>query len=108
MPRQAKRLALKSALLGKLRDNEVVVLKDIDASAPRTKEVASALRNLKVNSGCLMVIPEYNENVLKSCRNLPRTDLSVLSDLNAYNVLRRKQVVFTKAALEALAQEVQK
>ena len=108
MPRQAKRLALKSALLGKLRDNEIVVLKDFDVTAPKTKEVASTLKNLKVNSGCLMVISEYNENVLKSCRNLPKTDLSVLSDLNAYNVLRRKQVVFTKAALEALAQEVKK
>jgi len=108
MPRQAKRLALKSALLGKFRDNEIVVLKDWDVSAPKTKDVASTLKNLNVTSGCLMVIPEYNENVLKSARNLPKTDLSVLSDLNAYTVLRRKQVIFTKAALEALAQEVKK
>ncbi len=55
-----------------------------------------------------MVVPEYNETILKSCRNLPKTELSVLSDLNAYAVLRRKQVVFTKAALEALAEEVKK
>lgn len=108
MPRQAKRLALKSALLGKFRDNEVLVLKDFDLSEPKTKEVVSTLKNLKVDNGCLMVVPEYNENVLKSCRNLPKTDLSVLSDLNAYTVLRRKSVIFTKAALEALAQEVSK
>ncbi|MCD8139769.1 MAG: 50S ribosomal protein L4 [Planctomycetaceae bacterium] len=108
MPRQAKRLALKSALLGKFRDNEVLVLKDFDLSEPKTKEVVSTLKNLKVDNGCLMVVPEYNENVLKSCRNLPKTDLSVLSDLNAYTVLRRKPVIFTKAALEALAQEVSK
>jgi large subunit ribosomal protein L4 len=108
MPRQAKRLALKSALLGKFRDNEVVVLKDLDAGAPKTKAVATTLKSLKVNSGCLVVVPAYDENVLKSCRNLPMTDLSVLSDLNAYSVLRRKQVVFTKAALEALVEEVKK
>lgn len=106
MPRQAKRLALKSALLGKFRDQEIVVLKDLDVAQPKTKEVAATLKNLKINSGCLMVVSEYNENILKSCRNLPKTDLSVLSDLNAYSVLRRKQVVFTKAALEALAKEV--
>ncbi len=108
MPRQAKRLALKSALLGKFRDNEVTVLADFGISAPKTKEVASTLKNLKVNSGCLMVIQQHDENVLKSCRNLPKTDLSVLSDLNAYSVLRRKQLIFTKAALEALVQEVKK
>ncbi len=108
MPKKARRLALKSALLGKFRDNEVVVLKDFDVAAPKTKSVASTLKNLKVTSGCLMVVPAYDENVLKSCRNLPATDLSVLSDLNAYSVLRRKQVVFTKAALEALVQEVKK
>ncbi|MCD8349293.1 MAG: 50S ribosomal protein L4 [Planctomycetaceae bacterium] len=108
MPRQAKRLALKSALLGKFRDNEVLVLKDLDLTEPKTKEVVSTLKNLKVDNGCLMVVPEYNENVLKSCRNLPKTELSVLSDLNAYTVLRRKSVIFTKAALEALAQEVSK
>ncbi len=108
MPRTARRLALKSALLGKFRDNEIMVLKDLDVSSPKTKDFAATLKNLKVESGCLMVIPEYNENVLKSCRNIPSADLSVLSDLNAYNVLRRKQVIFTKAALEALAEEVKK
>ncbi len=108
MPRTARRLALKSALLGKFRDNEIMVLKDLDVSSPKTKDVDATLKSLKVESGCLMVIPEYNENVLKSCRNIPSADLSVLSDLNAYNVLRRKQVIFTKAALEALAEEVKK
>ena len=108
MPRTARRLALKSALLGKFRDNEVMVLKDLDIAAPKTKDVAATLKSLKVTSGCLMVVPEYSENALKSIRNLPKTELSVLSDLNAYSVLRRKQLIFTKAALEALAQEVKK
>ena len=108
MPRHAKRLALKSALLGKFRDNEVTVVRDLDVAAPKTKEVASALKNLKVNSGCLVIVPKYDDRLLKSCRNLPQTDLSVLSDLNAYSVLRRKQLIFTKAALEALVEEVKK
>ncbi len=108
MPRTARRLALKSALLGKFRDNEILVLKDIDAAAPKTKNVADTLKAVKAFDSCLIVVPEYNENILKSCRNLAGIDLSVLSDLNAYSVLRRKQVIFTKAALEALAEEVKK
>ncbi len=106
MPKQAKRMALKSALLGKFRDNEVVVIDTFEAATPKTKDVAVTLKNLKADSGCLMIIQNYDENILKSFRNLPKADLSVLSDLNAYSVLRRKQLVFTKAAIEALAEEV--
>lgn len=107
MPKQARRLALKSALLGKFRDNEVIVLSDLSMSAPKTKEVATTLKNLKVSGG-MVVIPEYDENILKSCRNIPYADLAVVTDLNAYSVLRRKQLVFTKAAIEALAEEMKK
>ncbi len=106
MPKTARRQALKSALLGKLRDNEIMVLADLDISSPKTKEVAQTLKCLKADSSCLMVIPKYDENVLKSCRNIPNADLSVCKDLNAYSVLKRKQVIFTKAALEALAEEI--
>ncbi|MDR2392151.1 MAG: 50S ribosomal protein L4 [Planctomycetota bacterium] len=108
MPRQARRLALKSALLGKFRDGEVTILGELSLSAPKTKEMASTLKNLKADSSCLMVISRYNENILKSCRNIPNADLSVLSDLNAYSVLRRKRLVFTKDALEGLVREVSK
>ena len=108
MPRQARHLALKSALLGKFRDNEVTILGELALSAPKTREVASILKNIKAGSGCLMVISRYDENILKSCRNLPNADLSVLSNLNAYSVLRRKRLVFTKEALEALVREVTK
>ena len=108
MPRQARRNALKSAILGKLRDNEVVVLNELSISTPKTKDIAATLKNIKADSGCLMVISAYDANILKSCRNIPNADLTVCGDLNAYSVLKRKHVVFTKAALEAFAQEVQK
>ncbi|MDR0361290.1 MAG: 50S ribosomal protein L4 [Planctomycetota bacterium] len=108
MPKKARRQALKSALLGKLRDKEVLVLQDLSISTPKTREVADAIKNLKVQSGCLLVIPKHDENILKSCRNIQNADLSVFSDLNAYSVLRRKNVVFTKDALQAFAEEVKK
>lgn len=108
MPRQARRQALKSALLGKLRDSEVLVLNELAVSTPKTKDVAQILKNIKADSGCLVVLPKYDENILKSVRNIPAADLAVFTDLNAYSVLRRKFVVFTKAALEAFAEEVKK
>ena len=108
MPRRAKRLALCSALLGKFRDEEVTILDDIGINSPKTREAAAILKNLKVNGSCLVVIPAHDENILKSCRNLPNADISVFSNLNAYAVLRRKRLIFTKAALEALAREASK
>lgn len=108
MPRQARRMALKSALLGKLRDNEVMILSELGLPTPKTKEVAKILKNIKADSGCLMVLPKYDENILRSVRNIPGADLTVFTDLNAYSVLRRKFVVFTRAALEAFVEEVKK
>lgn len=108
MPRTARRQALKSAILGKLRDNEIMILSDLETSTPKTKDIAKTLDNIKAASSRLIVIAEHDENVWKSCRNIPSTDLSVCRDLNAYSVLRRKQVIFTKAALEALAEEVKR
>lgn len=108
MPRTARRQALKSAILGKLRDNEIMILSDLETSTPKTKDIAKTLDNIKAASSRLIVIAEHDENIWKSCRNIPSTDLSVYRDLNAYSVLRRKQVIFTKAALEALAEEVKK
>ncbi|MDR1612351.1 MAG: 50S ribosomal protein L4 [Planctomycetota bacterium] len=108
MPKKARRQAMKSALLGKLRDNEVMVLRDISVSTPKTREIADAIKNLKLQSGCLFVIPKHDENILKSCRNIQNADLCVYSDLNAYSVLRRKNVVFTKDALQAFVEEVKK
>ena len=108
MPRTARRQALKSAILGKLRDNEIIILNSLETTTPKTKDIAVTLKNIKADSGCLMVLPQYDENIVKSCRNIPNADLAVFSDLNAYSVLRRKNVVFTKTALEAFAEEVKK
>ncbi|MDR3211965.1 MAG: 50S ribosomal protein L4 [Planctomycetota bacterium] len=108
LPRQAKCQALKSALLGKLRDNEVLVLNDLSFSTPKTREINTILRNLKATTGALVVIPKYDTNILKSIRNLPNADLTISTDLNAFNILRRKLVIFTRAALESFAEEIGK
>lgn len=106
MPKTQRRLALKSALLGKFRDGEVKVLDKLEMSEPRTRDVAAAFNGMKVERGCLLVTPAHDAVVVKSVRNLPRADVLPLSDLNAYAVLRRQTLVFTQAALEALPAEV--
>ncbi len=105
LPRKARRQALNSALLGKLKDNEVFVVEDLDIDEPRTKKAAQVLNALGVTTSCLVVILEYNEVMLRAMRNLPGIELRVMTDLNAYDVVRFKRLLFTKQAYEKLLGE---
>ena len=106
MSKKARRTALKSALLAKLRAGEIKVVTDLDFAAPKTKEAASVLKGLGALKSCLVVVREQNETAYKSMRNLPSVDIMTLGDLNAYAALLRKTVVLTKDALEAIPQEM--
>jgi large subunit ribosomal protein L4 len=105
MNKKARRAALRSALLGKLRDKEVLVLADLVQAAPKTSDVAKTLKAIKADGGCLVVPEAHNENVWKSLRNLPYAEVLPVGELNAYRVLRGKHLVITRAALEALQSE---
>ncbi len=106
MPKKARRAALRSALLGKLRDGEVVVVSDLSFDAPKTKEMAAALNNLNVGKSCLVVIKAEDKNVYKSVRNIPAADVSPLSGLHTYGVLKPSKIVITKEALTAIPEEL--
>ena len=99
MPRQAKRLALRSAVLAKLQDGEVAVVDKLDLAEAKTKLMAAALKTLGIEGTCLIVLPKADEKIWRSARNLPQVRVSAVSDLNAYDVLLPKKLLFTKDAL---------
>lgn len=102
MPKGQRRAALRSALLGRMRDDEIIVLKDMPLDAPKTAKVARFLKAVRADKGALFVSKQHDEALWMSVRNLPKTDLQVLTDINAYSVLRRPRVIFTEAAIRAL------
>jgi len=102
MPRKMRRRALDSALLARLRDEEVLVLDGLDLAEPKTREVARALRALGLERSCVLAIQPDDEVLYKSARNLPRTRVRRVTDLNAYDVLWPRRVVFTRPAFEAM------
>jgi large subunit ribosomal protein L4 len=102
MPKQARRAALEAALRGKLDDGEVRVVEAFAFDKPRTKEFAALLRRLEVDGTFLVVPGAHDERVWRSCRNLPGAAYRVVSDLNAYEVLRQKYLVIEEGALKAL------
>ena len=103
IPKKAKRVALRSALLSRFVDNEVIVVDGLDFDSPSTRKMAQLLSTLNINGSCLIVIPERSEFVWKSARNIPLVKVMTVSELNAYDVLKKDKLLMTKGALGALS-----
>ena len=105
MPKKSRRLALKSALLSKFQDDEVFAFTGFELVEPRTKDVAVFLRNTGLDaSSVLFVDTEYRDIPVKSVRNIPKVNVMKISDLNAYEVLKHKNLVITQEALTLLGE----
>lgn len=102
LPRKALRAATRAALAGKLRDGEVTFVDALSASAPRTRVFAKMFRDLGIDRTCLVVIPERDENVWKSVRNLPGASVRTAAEVNAHDLLSHRTVLVTQRAFEML------
>ncbi len=101
MPKKQRRLARDSAVLAKLRKNQIVVVEGFEFDKPQTKDFAGMLKNLKIDRSCLVAVPEYDENVYKSARNVPKVAVLPVADLNAGDICTHQRMLFTKEALVA-------
>jgi len=102
MHRKAKKVALQSAILSKLIDNEVVLIDKLVFDLPSTKKLANLLKCLDIRDGCLIVMQEFNETIWKSSRNIYNVKLRVASDLNAYDVIKYKKLLIVRDVLDNL------
>jgi large subunit ribosomal protein L4 len=102
LPRQMRRLARNSAILAKAKDGAAVILDGLKFSAPKTKELAVILKAVKVERGALLATNKAEPNLFKSGRNIPTLAMKLVGELNAYDVLKARNVVFTPEAFKAL------
>jgi large subunit ribosomal protein L4 len=102
-PRKMRRLARNSAILAKIRANDVLIVDGLVCDPVRTKTVASMLAALGADAGCVLATLEHDHNVYLSARNIQAADVRVVEELSAYEVLRRRKLIFTKPAFERLA-----
>jgi len=100
LPKKARRNALRSVLSRKLTDSLILVLREIDIKAPKTKEAAALLKAFHINSA-LFVDSHENTNLFLSVRNLPKVKAVDVRTLNVYDVLNYKWLVFSQRALES-------
>jgi large subunit ribosomal protein L4 len=105
--RKVKDLAKISALSYKAKSNSIVVVEDIQFKAPKTSEMVAVLNGLKLTGKkALFVIPEYNDNLHLSLRNIPNLESSQLADVNTYDIVNAEFLVLTESAAKMFTEEV--
>ena len=101
MNKKEKRAALKSALTSRVEADKLIVLESLKLDQLKTKEMVRVLDNLKVKKA-LVVMPEVDQNVMLSTRNIPNVDTIDARMLNVYDVMRYSTVIMTKDAVASI------
>ena len=105
--RKVKDLAKMSALSYKAKDNAILVLEDVKMEVPKTSAFTQILTSLNIaGKKTLFVIPEYNDNLYLSLRNLPAVSGTLLSDLNTYDIINASVLVMTESAAKIFSEEM--
>lgn len=101
--KKLKKLARVSALSYKAQENNIVVLEDFTLEAPKTKLFAEIIANLKLEGKkTLMVLPEVNQTLVLSSRNLSRAKVTRARDLNTYEILRANNLLILESSISEI------
>ena len=103
--KQVKNLAFYSALSYKAKSNNIVVIEDLNMDAPSTSDFAGVLKNLNLsNAKTLFLLPDFNDNVFLSSRNLPKVKTDVFYNSNTYDVLNANTLLLTENVVKQFAE----
>mgnify|MGYP001576915817 CR=1 FL=1 len=101
--KKLKRLAKKSVLTYKAKDECLYILEDFNFESPKTKKYADVLKNLKLSdSKTLLVLAQANDNIALSAQNLKRAAVTTALNLNTYDILNAKNLLLSESAIPAL------
>lgn len=102
LPKKAKRAARNSALLTKFQSGDVRVIDTMTFDSVKTKPVAAMFKALGIDRSVLFALNGRDENVEKSARNIDRTVLTTVEQLNAWEILKYRTLLMTKESLEKI------
>jgi large subunit ribosomal protein L4 len=104
--RKVKDLAKISALSYKAKENAIFVIEDLNLETPKTKQFAEVLKSVNLNGKkTLVVLPDYNDNVYLSLRNMPKVQGTLLADVNTYDIVNADVLVLTENAAKVFSEE---
>ena len=102
LPKKVRRLALQSAFSSKVAAGEMMILSKLALEEYKTKTIATMLKDLKATGKVLLVLPEKNEMIVNSCRNIPGVKTALVNTLNVYDVLNCDKFIVVKDAVAQL------
>ncbi len=105
--RRVKDLAKISALSYKAKDNAIIILEDIEMSAPKTKQMSETFKNLKLaDKKTLFITPDTLENnyLYLSTRNMQKVESTVITDMNTYDIMHADVLVITENAIKIFSE----
>ena len=100
--KKERRISIKSLLSSKVLENQLTVVDKIAFDEIKTKNMVTALNNLKVEGKTLIMLPEKNENVQKSARNIEGVKTTLVNTVNVYDLLKYNKLVVTLDAVKKL------
>lgn len=100
--KKERRLAIKSVLSSKVLENELIIVENLEMKEIKTKEMQHVLSNLKVEGKSLILLPEKNETVQKSARNLEGVKTTLVNTINVYDLLKYKNLIITLDTVKKL------
>ncbi len=103
LPKKVRALALRHALSAKAKDGTLMVLDQASLAQPKTAALRAQFADLGIANALIIAGPEVDANFRMAARNIPDIDVLPNAGLNVYDVLRRKTLVLTKSAVEAIA-----
>jgi large subunit ribosomal protein L4 len=107
LPVKAARLARKSALSLKAKENEITVVEDFNFDKPKTKDLQNILQSLNLNSvKTLFLLTEKNDNLYKSGRNLPKLNVMISDKAATYDLVNNKMILIQKSAIDNLCKSL--
>jgi large subunit ribosomal protein L4 len=103
--KKQKALARASALSTKAQAGDIVVIEDFSFDKPQTKAYLDVLKNLKAESiRTLHVVGEQDKTLYLSMRNLPKTEMMLVNDINTYEILKARKVILAESSIEKMNQ----
>lgn len=102
--KKVKELAKYSALSAKVASNSIKVIEDFSMDTPKTKEYINFLKGFGLeNKKSLLIIPEFNDNIYLSSRNIQGAGLSDINSLNTYEIMNNSIILLSEKSVEALS-----
>lgn len=102
LPKKVRALGLRHALSSKVKSSELVILDKADIKDGKTKSLKAAFAGLGIENALIIDGTAVNQGFANAARNIPNIDVLPIQGINVYDILRRKKLVLTKAAVEAL------